>query len=236
MSTKIKLFKILSECNEYGVGRFVNVSEFEGEYNSLKFGNGVSWCRMDGNFANDYRIIIVKGNGNIRYSWNVKVGEKENISKFVEEIKSKGKFKEKKGNAVKFIKMCGVKERYEKKQIRRDIKLHFKGNSCVCCGSCMKTKIDQKNGHSLSLSLSTQKIEHFQVLCNHCYMQKQIVLKKEKEIGKRYRTTQIPMLKSFGVDFTKGDETLDLKDPDCCVGTFWNDPVDFMEKLKLNVK
>lgn len=52
--TKNSLFLELADPNEYGISRWVNVSEFVGKYESLKFGNGADWARSDGNLARTY--------------------------------------------------------------------------------------------------------------------------------------------------------------------------------------
>lgn len=52
--TKNSLFLELAQPDENGVSRWVNVSEFVGRYESLKFGNGADWARSDGNLAKIY--------------------------------------------------------------------------------------------------------------------------------------------------------------------------------------
>jgi hypothetical protein len=44
------------------------------------------------------------------------------------------------------------------------------------------------------------------------------------------------MLKIFGIDFIEGDdETYDSSDINAMKGTFWYDPVIFMETIKQNI-
>ncbi|QOR04898.1 hypothetical protein [Campylobacter cuniculorum] len=43
--SKTKLFLKLAKPDEKGFSRWVSVSEFVGAYESLKLGNGGSWCR-----------------------------------------------------------------------------------------------------------------------------------------------------------------------------------------------
>jgi hypothetical protein len=52
-----------------------------------------------------------------------------------------------------------------------------------------------------------------------------------KETKKRYGSTNIPMMKVFGIDFISGDETYDADDVDAMKGTYWYDTVDFMEGI-----
>ena len=44
------------------------------------------------------------------------------------------------------------------------------------------------------------------------------------------------MLKEFGIDFIKGDETLDLSNPDAMIGTYWYDPLEFMKYINTKKK
>ena len=65
--TKTELFIKLAQPNENGVSRWVNISEFVGEYASLTFGNGASWARKESTLAKKYIIefdkSITPGNG-----------------------------------------------------------------------------------------------------------------------------------------------------------------------------
>lgn len=65
--TKTELFLKLSQPDEYGVSRWVNASEFVGEYAELKFGNGASWARKESTLAKRYIVefdkTITPGNG-----------------------------------------------------------------------------------------------------------------------------------------------------------------------------
>ena len=65
--TKTDLFIKLAKPNEYGVSRWVDVSEFTGEFASLTFGNGASWARKESTLAKRYIVefdkSITPGNG-----------------------------------------------------------------------------------------------------------------------------------------------------------------------------
>lgn len=65
--TKTELFIKLAQPDKNGVSRWVNVSEFVGEYSSLTFGNGASWARKESTLAKKYIIefdkSITSGNG-----------------------------------------------------------------------------------------------------------------------------------------------------------------------------
>ncbi len=65
--TKTELFIKLAQPDENGVSRWVDISEFVGEYACLTFGNGASWARKESMLARKYVIefdkSITPGNG-----------------------------------------------------------------------------------------------------------------------------------------------------------------------------
>lgn len=65
--TKTELFIQLAQPDSNGVSRWVNVTEFVGEYACLTFGNGASWARKESTLAQKYIIEFDKnissGNG-----------------------------------------------------------------------------------------------------------------------------------------------------------------------------
>lgn len=65
--TKTVLFIELAKPNADGCSRWVDVSEFIGEYSELKLGNGGSWCRKESALAKTYIIefdkSVTSGNG-----------------------------------------------------------------------------------------------------------------------------------------------------------------------------
>ncbi len=65
--TKTELFIKLAQPNENGVSRWVDISDFVGEYACLTFGNGASWARKESTLAKKYIIefdkSITPGNG-----------------------------------------------------------------------------------------------------------------------------------------------------------------------------
>lgn len=119
--------------------------------------------------------------------------------------------------------------------IRKDIDKHYKQSSCVVCGSRSDLITDHKNdlyNDIRVLNTSTQVLDDFQCLCNHCNLQKRQIAKRTKETGKRYGATNIPFLKIFGIDYIEGNEHYDPKDINAMKGTFWYDPIKFMNYLK----
>lgn len=65
--TKNELFLKLAKPDKNGVSRWVDISEFIGEYSCLAFGNGASWARKESTLAKKYIIefdkSITPGNG-----------------------------------------------------------------------------------------------------------------------------------------------------------------------------
>lgn len=65
--TKTELFIQLAQPDEQGISRWINVTEFVGEYACLTFGNGASWARKESTLAKKYKVefdkSLTKGNG-----------------------------------------------------------------------------------------------------------------------------------------------------------------------------
>ena len=53
--TKTELFLQLAQPDQNGCSRWINTSEFVGEYTELKFGNGASWARKESTLAKKYK-------------------------------------------------------------------------------------------------------------------------------------------------------------------------------------
>ena len=75
------------------------------------------------------------------------------------------------------------------------------------------------------MNLQTQTIDDFQALCRHCN-----IVKREKELrarnqGQRYGAKA----NNYNFDFTQGDFTLDINDPNWYVGTYWGDCIAFKQ-------
>ena len=233
MSKTIKLFLELAKLNQDNVSRYVCVSEFIDKYSELKLGNGGSWCRLDGKFGKHYKVVTIKGNGKLNFSW-----DEEDKKIIEEEIKEKIKNKEleiNNGNMIKYTKICGMNNMDYLRPISKKVRDHYKDKNCVVCGSYNNIVIDHKNdlyNDKRVLDIKTQTIDDFQPLCNHCNLQKRQVIKKVKETGKRYSALNIPMVAIFNIPFTEGDETFDIKDVNWGKGCFWYDPVDFINKCK----
>ena len=131
---------------------------------------------------------------------------------------------EKSGTTVEFIQFFGVATKYEdtKAPIRVDIRRTICAMPCANCGTQVDIQCDHKNdlyNDPRVKSLDTQTIDDFQPLCRHCNSVKREVKARMLVDKKRYRASQL----GFLVDFTHGDDTLDLTDPMWYVGTYWGD-------------
>lgn len=229
---RLQLFENLSRTED-GSYRFVSVEEFVGEYASLCFGNGSTWCRTS-NIASKWRIITVKSNGTVNFpGWQPSDEELKDIDSLVSNNCS---IKIKRGNPISYIKIYSENLENTNRPISKKIRDHFKNIPCCVCGSFSNLVVDHKNdlyNDSRVLDINTQTIHDFQSLCNPCNLLKRQICKKTLESKKRYKATNIPQLKCFDIDFIHGDESFDPKDINALRGTYWYDPVYFIKQAKI---
>lgn len=228
--TKINLFLELSGFSEQNPDNFkiVNTNSFVGDFKPLSLGNGGSWCRKSA--WKKYKVATRKNNGTINYLWYVSEDERERINEIFKQFPCE------KGNHIQFIGIFGIKENIDKSRpIRKDIvSVLKKRKKCCVCGRKSDLVCDHKNdlyNDPKVLSTKTQTIDDFQLLCNQCNLQKRQISIETKKTGKRYGATNIPMLKSLGIDFIEGDENFDINDINAMKGTFWYDPIEFMKNI-----
>ena len=238
MSSKqssIDLFKELAKYDEITtLSEFANTNMFIEKYACLQLGNGGSWCRFDGKFGRKNKVITVKENGKIKYSWIPLAEEEHMLKEEVNQYRENHGIPIKNGIGIQLIKICGIQDESYMRPIRVDIRNALKNQQCVVCGTTSNIEIDHKNGlynNDRVLNEKTQTIDDFMPLCKHCNDQKRQVHKIMKETGKRYGATNIPQFKCKGVDFIQGDDTFDLNDPEAMIGTYWYDPVEFTKVL-----
>lgn len=230
---KIKLFLKLSEFDERNPNehKIVDVDCFTGEFGELSLGNGGSWCRRSA--WKYHKVSTLKKNGTINYLWNSTDDEKETV------IKAFSKYPKGKGNKIQFIGVFGLKNTKNSRPIREDIKQYWKKFPCCHCGRKSDIVCDHKNdlyNDPRVLDCKTQTKEDFQSLCNQCNLLKRQICKNTRKTGKRYGATNIPIMKVFGIDFIEGDENYDPDDVNAMKGTYWYDPVAFMERVKERLK
>lgn len=226
--SNIERFLQLSQYNpETKRSRVVCCDEFVGDYQYLENKNGGGWCRLDGSFGKKYKIVTVKNNGKIKYSWDPEDPEVEEIQKLIPPSLGVG-------NWIHLIMIYGEQNLTSGRPIGKNVRDALSAGPCVACGTNSNIEIDHKNGlynDNRVLSLTGQTVGDFQPLCKHCNDQKRQTYKKMKETGIRYGATNIPALKMFGVDYIAGDASYDINDPNTMVGTYWYDPVAFMMVL-----
>lgn len=235
MTTKINLFLQLVNVNKNGISRFVNTNEFINEYILLKLGNGGSWCRLDSKFAKQYKVTTIKNDGEPLFSWYDENNEHSKIRDEINKAYEQKQLVLSRGKTIKYIKLWGFQNNTNNRPISAMIKKYYKDKCCIVCGSYNNTVIDHKNGlynDYRVLNVTTQRIDDFQVLCNHCNLQKRQTIKDMKNTGKKYSALNIPSIAVFNIAFTQGDETWDKNNPDWGIGTYWYDPIDFLQKVK----
>ena len=167
--TKKELFLNLAKPDKNGISRWVNVGEFRGEYESLKLGNGGSWCRANSSLAKEFIIQIDRS---------------KTAGNSIDAIKLNG---------------FNKKTVHFKQSIRSDIKEFYKNKKCVMLGVCGKSEntkieIDHKDGRKNNQrvsNLKTQKIEDFQPLCKAANDIKRQICKECKKTNKRWNAKNL---------------------------------------------
>jgi len=160
--------------------------------------------------------------------------DKDLIDKYKKERIAKGLPQ---GNGVIGFIIVGENNNESKNRpIKSYIKKYYKKKACIICGAS-KTVCDHKNdlyNDFRVLDIKTQHISDFQPICNNCNLRKRAVsLKTVKE--KKRQPPPPAILQCFGISFTKGNEDYDPKDPDAMVGTYWYDPIAFLEECKKSI-
>ena len=226
--SNISRFLELSQYNpETKRSRMVCCDEFTGDYQYLENKNGGSWCRFDGSFGKKYKVVTVKKNGRVKYSWDPEDTEIEEIQTMIPPSDGVGIW-------IHHIMIYGEQNLDSSRPIGQSVRDALSAGPCVSCGTNSNIEIDHKNGlynDPRVLTLTGQTVDDFQPLCKHCNDQKRQTYKKMKETGIRYRATSIPALKMFGIDYIAGDASYDINDPNTMIGTYLYDPVEFMTVL-----
>jgi 5-methylcytosine-specific restriction endonuclease McrA len=128
-----------------------------------------------------------------------------------------------------------LKGKSTSRTIRDDIGIEIRKRSCVVCGSKSAVVCDHKNdlyNDDRVLSENTQNIDDFQALCNHCNLQKRQVCKDERKNRVLFSAKSIPQFSRLKFDFTWEKKEFDLTDINCKVGTYWYDPLAFMDRIQ----
>jgi len=195
----------LFQPNVHGISRWVPVEEFQNA--------GLKWT-TNGNCRHGIFFGVTK------YVWEAERGAQRRIER------------------LRLVGFNPAVEIQQNRPIRSDIHAALRdvpGARCVVCGSTSSLVTDHKNdlyNDPRVLNAETQSINDFQVLCTHCNLQKRQVASWTRENGRRYGATQIPSFAGMVIDFTEGDETYDPNNINAMRGTFWYDPVEFMNRIK----
>ena len=195
--TKKELFLRLAQPDKNGISRWVLVSEFEGEYKSLRLGNGGSWFRKTSAIAKEYIIETDKTITSGISIDAIRLNGFNSSQTFSQAIRQDIKDYYKNQKCV----MLGV--------------AGFSENT--------KIEIDHKDGRKNDSRVSnqaTQTIDDFQPLCKAANDVKRQICKECKETNKRWDAKNI---KGNPYSFYEGTElyTEELG----CVGCYQYDPV-----------
>ena len=135
------------------------------------------------------------------------------------------------------VRTVGIRENHNgSRPIRSDIRQQLLSSysGCIVCGCTSSLVIDHKNhlyNDPRVVNQDTQDITDFQVLCNHCNLQKRQTSVRERQTNIRYPATSIPQLSIFGIDYIEGNHSFDMNDPHTMIGTYWYDPIRFMNEI-----
>lgn len=203
--SKIDLFLELAQPNENGFSRWVNVSEFKDKYESLKLGNGGSWCRKSSSLQKTY---IVEFDKMITSSNSIDairlVGFNKNFH-FRQSIRN------------------DIRDYYKNKSC---VITGANGNS-----ENTIIEIDHKDGQKNNERVSntdTQTLSDFQPLCKAANDIKRQICKNCILSGIRWDATQ---LEGFPISYYKGGKELKKYG---CEGCYWFDPVEYRKYVCKN--
>jgi hypothetical protein len=122
----------------------------------------------------------------------------------------------------------------KKRPIHKTIHKQITSGSCVVCGTSSDIVCDHKNdlyNDDRVLDVTTQSLDDFQPLCNHCNLQKRQVCKDEERMGAFYSAKQIARYRKYEFEFPWEKKAYDRSLPSCKTDTYWYDPVEFDRKI-----
>lgn len=200
--TKTELFLELAKPDSEGKSRWVNISEFVGEYKELKLGNGGSWCRKESTLAKQY---------NLEFNKSLTPGNS------IDAVRTTGFNTDKSFNqAIR----SDIKEYYKNKPC---VMLGVVGNS-----ENTKIEVDHKDGRKNDervSNLETQKLEDFQPLCKAANDAKRQICKRCMATNCRWDARNIP---GNPIPYYEGGKELDKYG---CKGCYQYDPVEYRKKV-----
>ncbi len=203
--TYAELFVKLAKPNKKGKSRWVNKSEFTGEYKKLELGNGGSWIRPTASLAKKYII---------------RTDKKLTPGNSIDAVRLNGFNTHKSFNqAIR----ADIKAHYANEKCVMLGVAGFSENT--------KIEIDHKDGRKDNARISnqeTQTIDDFQPLCKAANDVKRQICKRCKATNKRWSAKNI---KGNPYPFYEGDENYDATIG--CEGCYQYDPVKYrVESVK----
>lgn len=215
-----------------------NIVHFTGDNACFASTNGCSWARTDGLFAKTHKLVRVYKNKQYKATWDPTDIEVQTITKRIEQDAREHPDMYGAGRAVIGMFALGGERDVpvNRTQPRKDIYQSLKNGPCVVTGSCSDIEVDHKNylyndprvGDSKS-----QRKSDFQSLTKHINDVKRQAEVKMKQQSIRPPASDIPM---FAVlvsrlqlpEYTRGGPSYNKDDIHATVGTFWHDPIAFM--------
>lgn len=225
--SKLKQFINLTGWSEGKPPIILSIHEVCQNNPNLTLGNGGSWFRV-GN-CGKYKIATLKGNGEIRYQWvDPDPTDKRIVCNAFKNVTVNSIT-----NSINYIGIFGTMiPSSDTRPIRKDIGDHYRSRKCVVCGTSTDVQCDHKNdmyNDARVLSTKTQTFSDFQSLCRRCNLLKRQCNVVTRKTRLRYKASSIPMLEWMNIDFTSGTEEYSPIDPNCMIGTYWYDPVQFVK-------
>jgi len=212
--------------NMNGSSNIINRSELP---EKLKWTSGDSIFRNDGSLGKKYKLFRfakkIDFNTQSSRCWSLTNQDKE----LIEKIHTTLDFY-RLGKEICYIKFFGFGKKITDYGVRSDIKNKICQMRCAHCGMSDNIECDHKNdlkNDPRVLNRQTQEISDFQPLCNRCNKYKRTFIAETKKTGKRQGATKL----GYSVDFIKGDETFNDKDPQWHIGTYWGDCTAFKNSL-----
>jgi hypothetical protein len=200
-------------------------------------GNGDRWCKSLFCYTSIYLNSRNYNTFNNKKNYELSNDDKNKIKKyrdiFLEKYKIDFEDKKIKKNSIIGIMIHYINEKKEIRPISLKIKKELKNKNCVMCGSYSSTVIDHKNdlyNDPRVLDVKTQCIDDFQVLCNHCNLQKRQISINEKKNNKIYSAKNLDRYKIYEFDFPWEKIFFDIKKFNTKNCSLWYDPIEFQKK------
>jgi hypothetical protein len=228
----IDKFKILGNYNQETANtRFVCTDEFKDEYSQLECNNGGGWCRFDGDFGKKNKVVKVKENGKIDYSWPQTEDEEASFKMELNQYMTTQNKHFTKGTKIMLLKIVAANNIDSTQGIREDIKAALRKKRCPLLYTASTIEIDHKNGRKNNprvMCIATQIESDFQPLSKAANDAKRQHCIDCKKTNTRFDAKQL----GFKVSVTEGMLAFgDPANPDGCLGCFWYDIEDFIKKI-----